>query len=384
MIKTISLEELKRRWAIVRDAMRRERLDFIVAQNSTEYFGGYVRWLTGLAALTNHPVTVIFPYDDEMTLIWSGPGLPDNLSIAGVKKKIDVTAVPSLIYGNLLEAEKAVAELGRNTDCRIGLVNQASISAPFYNFVTQRLNRAKFTDMTDILDEFKAVKSDEEIECIRETCQMQDTLFQYALSYIQPGRSEQELDSALKGKWLEMGGEQVIVHSGSAPAGKPARPLRADFGNRVIQEGDTCLLVIESNSPSGYWAEMVRIISIGKASPELEEQFGLVKQAHEMTVALLNEDAAPISIWKAYNNLRKKAGYTEATRFYAHGQGYDLIERPTIGPDETMKMKKRVNLAIHPSFLSERAFAGLGDNYLVDETGNKERLHRTPQEIFVL
>jgi len=76
--------------------MRREKLDFIVAQNSTEYFGGYVKWFTGLAALTNHPVTVIFPFDDEMTIIWSGPGVPDNLSLPGVKKKIDVTGTIDL------------------------------------------------------------------------------------------------------------------------------------------------------------------------------------------------------------------------------------------------------------------------------------------------
>jgi Xaa-Pro aminopeptidase len=382
--KTISVEELKRRWVIVRDAMKREKLDFILAQNSTEYFGGYVRWLTGLAALTNHPVTVIFPYDDEMTIIWSGPGVPDNLSLPGVKKKIDVTVVPSLAYGNVIEAEKAVGELGKYANCHVGLVNQGTMSAPFYNYVTGHLNGVKFTDVTDNLDEIKAVKSNEEIQCIRETCQMQDKLFQYALSYIQPGRSERQVDGALKGKWLEMGGEQVIVHSGSAPAGIPARPLRADFGTRLIEEGDTCALVIESSCPSGYWGEMVRIVSIGKVSPELAEQFELVKQAHEMTVALLNEDVAPTSIWKAYNDLRIKAGYTEAVRFYAHGQGYDLIERPTIGPDETMMIKKRANFAIHPSVLSEDAFTGLGDNYLLDESGKTERLHSTPQKLFVI
>jgi hypothetical protein len=116
----------------------------------------------------------------------------------------------------------------------------------------------------------------------------------------------------------------------------------------------------------------------------LAEQFELVKQAHEMTVDLLNEDVAPTSIWKAYNDLRIKAGYTEAVRFYAHGQGYDLVERPTIGPDETMKIKKCANFAIHPSVLSEDAFASLGDNYLVYEAGKTERLHSTPQKVFVI
>jgi Xaa-Pro aminopeptidase len=161
--KTISVEELKRRWAIVRDAMKREKLDFILAQNSTEYFGWYVRWLTGLAALTNHPVTVIFPYDDEMTIIWSGPGVPDNLSLPGVKKKIDVTVVPSLAYNNVIEAEKAVGELGKYANCHVGLANQGTMSAPFHNFVTRRLRGVKFSDVTDVLDEIKAVKSNEEI-----------------------------------------------------------------------------------------------------------------------------------------------------------------------------------------------------------------------------
>ena len=67
---------------------------------------------------------------------------------------------------------------------------------------------------------------------------------------------------------------------------------------------------------------------------------------------------------------------------YAHGQGYDLVERPLIRDDETMTVAENMNIAVHPSFSTPRAFAAICDNFLVARDGPHERLHRTPQKIF--
>lgn len=387
--RMISTGELERRWNELRALMKEGDLDFLIIQNSTDYLGGYVKWFTDMPALHNYPVTVLFPREDEMTTIWSGPRPPAEpnppaWSLRGVRKRISVPIIPSLGYSSIFDAEKVVEELEQYRNCRIGLVGMGFISASFYKYVTEHLSAAEFEDVTNQVDTIKAVKSDEEIRYIRETCEMQDEAFQYALTRVQPGRRDYEVYADIRHKCMEMGSEQQLVMVGSAPFGTAGVMFYEHFGNRVIEEGDQFTLLIESNGPSGFYAHVARIICLGKVSSELEEQFELAKEAQKVSLDLLKPGADPKVIWDANNDFMNRIGYPEETRIYAHGQGYDLVERPSLDPEETMKIQAGMNISVHPSVVSDKAFAFVCENYIVGETGEKECLHRTPQKIFVI
>jgi len=74
----------------------------------------------------------------------------------------------------------------------------------------------------------------------------------------------------------------------------------------------------------------------------------------------------------------------EETRLYCHGQGYDLVERPSFQKGETMKIKAGMNIAPPPVVLTKEAIAIVCDNYIVTETGVGECLHKIPKEIAVI
>ncbi len=387
--RRISNEELERRWKAVREIMEARALDFLIVQNTTDYLGGYVKWFTDMPALHNYPVTVIFPREDEMTTIWSGPRppaepYPPDWSLRGVKKRISVPIIPSLGYSSIFDAEKVVEELRQYEKCRIGLVGMGFISAAFYKYVTDHLRRAEFEDVSDEVDTVKAIKSEEEIRYIKETCEIQDAAFEYALTRVQPGRRDYEVYADIRHKCMEMGSEQQLVMVGSAPAGTMGAMFYEHFGNRTIEEGDQFTILIESNGPSGFYGHVARIICLGKVSKELEEQFELAKQAQKITLDLLRPGADPATIWEANNEFMRSIGYPEETRIYAHGQGYDLVERPSLDPAETMKIQANMNISVHPSVVSDKAFAFVCENYIISESGEKECLHKTPQKIFVI
>ena len=44
------------------------------------------------------------------------------------------------------------------------------------------------------------------------------------------------------------------------------------------------------------------------------------------------------------NEFLVKNHFLPETRLYAHGQGYDLVERPAIREDEPMRIKPRMNI----------------------------------------
>ena len=67
---------------------------------------------------------------------------------------------------------------------------------------------------------------------------------------------------------------------------------------------------------------------------------------------------------------------------YAHGQGYDLVERPAIREEEPMRLQANMNIAVHPMSGTKTVFAWVCDNYLVTESGASECLHKTAKKVF--
>jgi len=384
----ISTTELERRWKAVRMQMKERGLDFLVLQNCTDSLGGYLKWFTDLPTRNNYPATVIFPRDDEMITIWHGPRPPAEpsppaWSIRGVKKRISVPYVPTLGKSSgTFDAEKVVEELAQYKNCNVGLVGTELMSAAFYKCIVEQLNTAKFEDATNMVDAIKAIKSDEEIQLTREVCEMQDSIFEYALTRIQPGKRDYEIHADIVHRCLEMGGEQTNIMVGSAAANVASKQLPLHFWNRRIEEGDQFTLLIEANGPSGLWAELGRTICLGKASLELEEQCELAIKAQKLTLSLLKPGADPAAIFKANNDFMKSIGYPEEKRIFAHGMGYDMVERPAIDCGETMKIAARMNIAVHPSVVSAKAAGWVCENYIIAETGENECLHKTVQKIF--
>ena len=59
----------------------------------------------------------------------------------------------------------------------------------------------------------------------------------------------------------------------------------------------------------------------------------------------------------------------------------ELVERPLIRQDETMKIQENMHLACHPVLLTDRYFMTNTDNYLIGPQGPLPCLHQTPKEI---
>src|SRR5438093_13647802 len=68
----ISLAELERRWAAVRNEMAAHGIDALVMQNASDWLGGYVKWFTDVPAHNDYPRNVIFYRTDLMTVVEMG------------------------------------------------------------------------------------------------------------------------------------------------------------------------------------------------------------------------------------------------------------------------------------------------------------------------
>ena len=385
--KPISKEELARRWRTVREAMEREKIDCLIMQNNNQYLGGYVRYFTDIPAENSYPITVLFPLEEDMTIIAHGgtplPPTPPEWATLGVKEHINLPYLLTLNFTNTMDAKAAVETLKRFKTKSLGFVARAFIPSVFYEYIRENLSGVTFKDATDLVDEIKAVKSEEEIQLIKDAAKMQDIVFGATLAMVRPGVREYELRAEIQRLNTNWGSEEQLIMIGSAPAGRPAGQVPSFFQNRTFQYGDSICIMIEVNGAGGFYGELGRTVCLGDAPKPLLKLWADMVKLQDKTAELLKPGAKPAELVEIHNKALAKMGYPIDLRLYAHGQGYDLVERPGIRPEETMTIKVNMNIAVHPMTITKEAYAFCCDNYIVTDSG-AVRIHKTPREVFVL
>jgi Xaa-Pro aminopeptidase len=385
----ISDQELARRWAAARKEMRELKIDALVMQSANDWLGGYVKWFTDIPATNGYPKTVIFHAPDPMTLIEMGnEGAVRKLNGTdpihrGIDQVIGSPAFLSVAYTCDQHADYAISVL-KQRGCRtVGLVGPAAIPHGFVARLQTVLGGAvSFVDATEFVDRLKAIKSEEEVGLIRQVTAMQDAVFTRVARAIKPGMRDIDVMALAQHEGQVLGSEQGIFLGASAPVGQRSGFMGRHFQGRTLKQGDHLTLLIENNGPGGYFAEMARILVLGKASNELIDGFEAMKEAQTYSLSLIKPGASCRDIANAHDAYMKKRGLPPELRLYAHSQGYDMVERPLIRADETMPLEKGMCLAVHPCFETPSIFAVICDNYMVEAQGPGECLHKTPKQIF--
>jgi Xaa-Pro aminopeptidase len=389
-ISPVSGGELDRRAKAVREMMAREDIDALVMQNSNDWLGGYVRWFTGAPANNAYPRAVIFPREGAMSVVEQGAfgtittPAPDDLSNHGVGRILHTPSYTSVAATQAYDAELAVGELRTMGARRVGWVNPAGAYFGFGRAVEALAQNVQFVDATDAVDALKAVKSAEEWICVEATTALQDGVMSAMADFIKPGMHDFEIASYAQYKSQQLGAEQGIFISSSSPSGQAAVFRPRHMQGRKLENGDVFALLVETNGPGGYYTEIGRTFVLGKAQPGVKKALQDAIDAQKYTLDGLKPGVTCESIFHRHNAYMQARGLPTEKRLYAHGQGYDMVERPIIRDDETMSIAQDMSIVVHPGYVNDEAFALICDNYRIGADGPGECLHRTPKTIFEL
>src|SRR3984957_963414 len=131
-VNSVSGDEMQRRWAAVRGAMRARRIDALVVQNSSDWVGGYIRWFSNQPATNGYPSSVVFPLEGGMSFIEQGPfggvrtSSEADTAVTGIARRLTTPSYPSVSYSGNYDADIALAELKRLGAKRVGFVAPAA------------------------------------------------------------------------------------------------------------------------------------------------------------------------------------------------------------------------------------------------------------------
>ena len=389
-VNAVSLTELQRRWRLVRERMLEQDIDALVIQNSSDWIGGYVRWFSNQPANNGYPNTIVFPIEEGMSLIEQGPfggarvAGEAELKATGVARRLTTPSYASIHYSGGYDAEIAAGELGRLGARRIGFVASSAMYHSFGHRLRELLVGCEVIDATDLVDRIKAIKSEEERAFIRQVAAMQDAVMAQVREFVRPGLKDFEIAAYAQYLGQQLGSEQGIFLCSSAPPGQAASFRGRSLQGRTLQQGDVFSLLIENNGAGGYYTELSRIFVLGRASQELRDAHQAVLAAQRYALTLLKPGASCADIFAQHNAYLRAQDMAEERRISIHGMGYDMVERPLIRNDETMRIEENMAIVVHPGILNERMFVHNTEIYLIEAHGPGECLHRTARQLFEL
>lgn len=266
---------------------------------------------------------------------------------------------------------------------RIGL---DALTFPILDELRAALPEAQFVDGDECVKEAKAVKSAEEIKCLRASVEMSDLGQGAALKAIGLGVRECQILGSLMKAMYDVGMEvaqcTLVVASGEHTA-----PLHRFATDRQIRRGDL-VFVDCGGSLNGYFSDQTRTVVFGKPSDEQKRIYQCVYETmmsiHETCkVGNTNEQ-----VNRAARDVIKKHGFASAgyVGVLGHSCGVSGFEAPLIGElaatgERVFELEPGMMFNCEPTVMVPGVPGGGGvrleDNILITPTGN-EVLNRTP------
>jgi Xaa-Pro aminopeptidase len=239
---------------------------------------------------------------------------------------------------------------------------------------------AEMVDASDGFERLRAVKSEEELEGVRESTRIAERCFERLLEVTEPGVTERAVGAEMYRVAYSLGGEDplFLTMTGLPQDDGRVAPSFGPPGDRVLGRGDQFIFSFELIGPLGYWMELARMVVLVEPSELQVRLNAAVRAGMEAAEAALRPGNRPDQVQRAILDAVAEHG-ARSTYWSGHGLGQDVIEEPWIGLDVVQdrdvpsgwSLAERMVLAVHP-FVSdddERGMGYMGDSYVVGADG---------------
>lgn len=334
-----SLQERDERWARVRQVMAREGIDVVVAPNNTGHsldFQADARYLSHVGGGGDSDIACVFPLQGEVTAIAKDAA---ERWLTVQEWVSDVRDTPRE-YGTVIV--ERLKELGVDRG-RIGISGlgggsrtpEGTIGYGQMKMLLEAFPNATFVDATDVLQEVRAIKSDEEIAFLTKSTELIEKGIEAKVAAARPGAIDHEVWAEAIYAMIKAGSELPVHYnwvSGPGSSRTLSRP-----SHRVLQLGDRIEDELEA-SWQGYRAQCVQPVWVGECEPIYRDLIKVQRETYEGILRALRPgvtvgevlNAAEHAISEAAPSAGPLAGCTVNIIMHGRGQGDDrpLVTNP--------------------------------------------------------
>lgn len=273
-----------------------------------------------------------------------------------------------------------IAELAKLQNCKNIAFEADEVTYDKYKAMEDKVG-AELIPVTDVIETFRAVKSKEEIQMSRISCDIASRAYEKILKDIRVGVTEKELASKLS-HYMVMEGADTKPYGGILISGARTSLLHGIPSGKAIEYGDFVLMDYGCQY-KGYLSDMTRTVVVGKATSKQREVYELEKQMVEDVEAILKPGVTGTACYEASVKAIKDTEYLQYNyRGIGHGVGMFVHELPFIGANSTAVLEAGNILTVEPGiYIPEWGGVRIEDQLLITETGCENLISATKELI---
>lgn len=238
---------------------------------------------------------------------------------------------------------KILTEFLENNNLKTLEFESSNLTVLEYKDLSKKLGGIKLVGTVDRIEKQRVVKSNKEIELIKQAAQITDKTFTEILPLINPNITETELVWKIK---------TIFNNYDATSAFEPivASGIGSSIPHYISQNkkiGKNKLLLLDFGARyKGYCSDMTRVVFIGKTDNKTRNVYNSVLNAQEKALKTKTNIAKEID--KIARNLIIKDGFSSIPHGVGHGVGIAIHENPRLNPKSNDKLKKGMVFTIEP------------------------------------
>ncbi len=379
-IPRFSDAEYQRRYKLTQDWMVGDGLDVLVIYGNS-HRPDNIRWLAAFAPRSD--TYLIFPQVGVPTLF--------TQLFNHVPNAQRVSVIADTRWGGIESIDTVGNELSARgiTKGKIGLVGPVPYKD--YLALAARFTRIEFGDAARDFQSLRLVKSQEELDWLRQGAAFSDAAVAAMMDATVPGVSEHELAAVIESAYTAAGGEHGIHFLSSTPMNAPQSYVPAQKQTaRRLQIGDVVINEISAGI-GGYFGQIHRPFTVGcEATPLYRRIYDVTFETYERIMAALRPGATVGQVLDAADYVQAQGLTVCDDLLHGYGMGYlppVLRTRATAHkqPPDSWTFKENMAVVVQPNVYDPDSGAGLqvGNLVYITATGANS-LQKYPMSFHVI
>lgn len=240
-----------------------------------------------------------------------------------------------------------------------------------------------FEGVSDSLNEFRKIKTEEECNNIRRAEKIGDMAFEHILPFVKPGVTEREIALELEFFMKKQGASALSFDTIVAVGARSALP-HANLTDAKVETGKVVLLDYGCVY-NGYCSDMTRTVAVGSVDDKTKNIYDIVLRAQVSAINAIKPGVSNKDVDKIARDIINESGYGKTfTHSLGHGVGLEIHEQPNLSPRSVDILKKGNIVSVEPGIYIE-GFCGIRieDLVLVTDDGCENFTH-SPKDLIIL
>ena len=365
---SVPQSEVERRYARIREAMAADGLDAVIVSGS-EYTGfeGAVTYMSGFVIVHRYAY-VLLPIEGEPSIVF-----PREARYVG---EHGTTWIEDQQFVDLPGEWLADQVRGK----RVGVYG--------LDYVMSVRDYRALDGSCEVVpwdvgfDHARAVKSEFELDSVRESVRINTEGFWVFLDAFEVGKTEREILAPCEEYFVSQGCGRLTMDMVLAGEDGSALPEFKIAGSRRVAATDMVLPSLEIAGAGGHWVEVSRAICASEPSDESKRMLEAYEEYYEAARGVLHDGATAHDAHRAVSKGFTDRGWALG-HVTGHSIGMTMIEFPKIGEGIETELRAGMVLSMHPHVISDdgRACLYMQDTWLVTADGGVP-LADLPMRIF--